>query len=74
MNYKMICRTLGNIVTLEGALMLLPAVCALCYKEWKVALVFLCAAGIAALCRRFVRRPARMCRRYGGSRSRIEVE
>lgn len=49
MNYKMICRTLGNIVMLEGALMLLPAVCALCYKEWKVALVFLCAAGIAAL-------------------------
>lgn len=49
MNYKMICRTLGNIVTLEGALMLLPAVCALCYAEWKVALVFLCAAASASL-------------------------
>ena len=49
MNYKMICRTLGNIVTLEGALMLLPALCALCWAEWKTALVFLCAAAAACL-------------------------
>ena len=48
MNYKMICRTVGNIVTLEGALMLLPALCALCYAEWTVALVFVCAAAAAS--------------------------
>ena len=49
MNYKMICRTVGNIVTLEGALMLLPALCALCYAEWTVALVFVCAAAAASV-------------------------
>ena len=49
MNHKMICRTLGNIITLEGALMALPALCALCYREWRVALVFFCTAAASTL-------------------------
>ncbi|MBO7405139.1 MAG: TrkH family potassium uptake protein, partial [Clostridia bacterium] len=49
MNYKMICRTVGNIVTIEGALMLLPALCSLIYREWFTAAVFLCTAAGAAV-------------------------
>ena len=48
MNYKMIIKTLGYIVSLESALMLLPAVCALIYAEWTVALSFVITAAAAA--------------------------
>ena len=48
MNYKMILRTAGRIVALEGALLLLPALCALFYREWTVALVYVGVAALAA--------------------------
>ncbi len=48
MNWKMILKNLGTIVTIEGGLMLLPTVCALCYREWFVALMFLATAAVSA--------------------------
>ena len=48
MNWKMILKNLGTIVTIEGGLMLLPTVCSLCYREWSVALTFLATAAAAA--------------------------
>ncbi len=63
MNYKMVWRTLGNIVALEGALLLLPALCAVCYAEWRIALVFLCTAASAALVGLLVSRIFRNCDR-----------
>ena len=48
MNHKMILRTAGRIVALEGALLLLPALCALFYREWTVALVYVGVAALAA--------------------------
>ena len=48
MNHKMILRTAGRIVALEGALLLLPALCALFYREWTVALVYVGVAVLAA--------------------------
>ncbi|MBQ4351636.1 MAG: TrkH family potassium uptake protein, partial [Clostridia bacterium] len=49
MNHKMILRTAGRIVALEGALLLLPALCALFYREWTVALVYVGVAALAAV-------------------------
>ena len=63
MNYKMICRTIGTIVILEGALMVLPAVCSLCFAEWRCALIFLCSAAAAALAGLALSAPFRTCDR-----------
>ncbi len=50
MNHRMILHTLGTLVLLGAALMLLPALCAVFYAEWWVALSFvITAAGAAAL-------------------------
>ena len=49
MNHKMILNTAGLIVALEGGLLLLPTLCAVCYAEWRVALCFLATAVLAAL-------------------------
>ncbi|MCR4906893.1 MAG: TrkH family potassium uptake protein [Clostridiales bacterium] len=49
MNHKMILNTAGLIVALEGGLLLLPTLCALCYAEWRVALCFLATAAVTAL-------------------------
>ena len=49
MNHKMILRTAGLIVALEGALLLLPTLCAVCYSEWRIALWFLVTAAIAGI-------------------------
>ena len=61
MNYKMICRTLGNIVMLEGVLLLLPALSALFYREWRILTVYLCTAAAAVLCGFLVSRLLRKC-------------
>ena len=50
MNYKVISRVLGWVINIEAACMLLPAICALCYGENKLALIFvLCAAICVAI-------------------------
>ena len=41
MNYRIILQTLGRVVALEGVLMLLPLITALCYGEWTTAFAFL---------------------------------
>ncbi len=49
MNRKMICRTTGNIVLLEAALLALPLAVALAAREWSVAIAFSISIGIALL-------------------------
>ena len=49
MNRKMIIYTLGRMLMLEGALLLLPTLTGFIYKEFKVALAFLGVAVLACL-------------------------
>lgn len=48
MNYRMILKTTGRIVGIEGGLLLLPAVACMCYGEWRALACFLISAAIAA--------------------------
>ena len=41
MNYKVILRTLGSVLNIEAVCMLLPAICALCYKDTESVKVYL---------------------------------
>ena len=50
MNYSIVTYTLGIVLHIEAAGMMLPLVCALCYREMKSAAVFLiCIALCAAI-------------------------
>ena len=47
MNYAVVFRLLGYILTIEGALLLLPALASLIYAEWGVLAVFLLTAAVS---------------------------
>ena len=40
MNYRLILNTIGKVLRIEGALMLLPAIVSLIYKEWSEGVAF----------------------------------
>lgn len=48
MNYRMILKTTGKIVALEGALLILPAAVSAVYLEWNALICFIASALIAA--------------------------
>ncbi|MBQ8882291.1 MAG: TrkH family potassium uptake protein, partial [Clostridia bacterium] len=40
MNYKMIINSLGKVIAIIGACMIVPIITALCYSEWQTLIVF----------------------------------
>jgi len=48
MNYRMICQVLGRVLILEGLLLILPMIVAICYGESVVPFLITGAVAIAA--------------------------
>lgn len=44
MNLSMVIYVLGWVCEFEAAFLLLPMICALCYQEWNIAVIYFCCA------------------------------